>query len=66
MKKKEQLDFLSECILVELSAECENCRKLEGAVFCDEDDFAKDLYDKGWRIVKGQCLCQKCVKTVKK
>lgn len=65
MKKQEQIDALTECVLVEISVECEKCRRGHSTVFIDEQDFAEELYKKGWRYKNEMCLCPKCVKTKK-
>jgi len=65
MKKQKQIEALSECIVVELTVQCEKCRSGEMEGFTDEDDFADKLYNKGWRYKNEMCLCPKCVKTEK-
>ena len=62
IKKETQLENLSESILVEVSIECDKCKKVNGAQFTDEYYFAEELYSEGWRCPAGKVYCPVCAK----
>lgn len=59
-EKEEQLDNLSDCVQIEATIECEECRDSE----CDYDEVetAQKAFADGWRYVNGRALCRKCVR----
>lgn len=60
--KKKELRNLAESTLVEVSIECDKCKKANGTQFTDEDYFAEELYSKGWRCPVSKVYCPDCAK----
>lgn len=65
VKKEEMIERMAEYCEVDVSVECQQCDKGEGDFGIDENDFAKELYKKGWRIKNEMILCPRCVKKIK-
>jgi hypothetical protein len=60
MEKDVHIDNLTDCVQVEASIECEECRKVE--MDYDEETLAKEVFSLGWRYINGRALCRKCAK----
>ncbi len=67
-EKEMQLKGLSEAVIIEASIECsENeCNHAAGGWFDDEEQAAKDFFDRGWRVdVSDYPYCPRCWKQLK-
>ena len=61
--KEEQINELTDYVMVEAIIECTNyntCKSVEGDY--DDSSLAENVYAKGWRVINGDVLCQKCVR----
>lgn len=66
IEKQDQIDALTECVMSEVTIECERCSTVRGALYEDEVSFAEIMYKKGWRFLDDKALCPKCSKKINK
>ena len=61
MNKEEQLEELEASVITISTITCDTCNAEDSAEYHEAQWF----YDKGWRVIDGQCICKKCRKNLK-
>jgi Zn finger protein HypA/HybF involved in hydrogenase expression len=58
----EEIELLSEAIVVSVEIQCTKCKRTEVNFQTDEFYFADELMEGGWRATKNNIYCPDCAK----